>query len=160
MTPIIVCLLCLAAVALWAVYSTMCGIRALGGALAEEVIYIIYALLAFGVAYLCMNTLIILFTDFSYFWELIKELFESLGGFWGIVGLIVGIVIVGGILGYVGTFLLGLLMIVGEILIYAVLFVLGAFLAIFEFIENKSKQGYEVVVTKIANRIMNKGGSQ
>lgn len=160
MTPIIVCLLCLAAVVLWTVYSTMCGIRAFGGALMEEVIYIVYALLAFGAAYLCMNTLIILFTDFSYFWELIKEFFASLGGFWGILGTIVGIVVVVGILAYLGSFLLGILLIVGEFLIYAVLFVLGALLAIFEFIEEKSKLGYEVVVTKIANRIMNKGGSQ
>lgn len=157
MAPIVLCLLCFAAVALWFVYSTMSGIRALITASMEMLIYIVYALLGFAIAYLCFNFVIILFTDISVLWDLIKEFFSSLGGFWGVVAIIVGLALVGFICGLLSA----VVAIIGPILFYIAVGALTIVYVVFEFIEDKSRYGYSIVVTKIANRLVkNQGGSK
>ena len=157
MAPIILCLLCMAASCLWIVHSATCGIRALLGAVTDLLVYIIYVLLGCLVVNLCFSFLLILFTDLSVFWEMIKEFYEYLGGFWGIVGTLIGI----GVLVVLGSFLLPILAIVGEIVFYVATFVLGIVYAVFEFVENWSQKGYSVVVAKISDRLVkNRGGSQ
>ena len=120
-------------------------------------VYTVYALLGFGLAYLFFNFIVILFTDISVLWELIKELWKFLGGFWGIVGIVVFFVI----LGVIGTVGQGILSVIGPILYYIAAAIVGIIYVVFEFIEDKSRYGYNVVVTKIANRLEKyQGGSQ
>ena len=156
MASIVLCLLCLAAAALWVVYTTMSGIRSLLTASAEMLVYTVCILLGFAAAYLCFNFIIILFTDISVFWDLIKEFWQSLGGFWGVVG----IVIVVGIIIAIGTVGLSILGVVGSILYYVAAAVVGVVCIIFEFIEDKSGYGYNVIVAKIANRLVKRQGGK
>ena len=135
----------------------MCGIRALLTATMELLIYVVCVLLGYALIRLCFHFVIILFTDISVFWDLIKEFFKSLGGFWGIVGGIITI----GIVCWLGSLVLPLLVIVGQIIYYVAAAALGIIYVVFEFVEEKSKYGYGVVVTKIANRLVkSQGGSQ
>lgn len=146
MLPVVLCLLCFLAMALWITYSAMSWIRALIIALGETIYYTVCGFLIFGIAYLCFNVIIIIFTDIPVLWKIIQEFFNSLGGIGGIVSIIIMLIV----LGAIGALLLPF----GSILFAIVASAIGAVFAVFGFIEDKSKYAYSIVVTQIADRLM------
>ena len=146
MTPIILCLLSLAAIALWLVYSTMSHIRALVTALGDMVVYLGAALLGYFALEIVFHLVIIIFGDISMLWELIKELLSGIGG------LIVAAIVIGVVI-WLGSFIWSIVVVIAEVLFYIAAGILGIVLAIFEFIEEKSRDGYSFMVTKITQRL-------
>lgn len=149
MTPILVCLLCLAAGILWCIYTTICRLRAVIVAVVEFIAWLAIGGIGYLLVRLGWSAIVILFTNISVFGEILKGFWDSLGGFLGLIAIVFAIGLVGGIVAFVGS----VIVVIAQYLFMAAMAVVGVAAMAVEFIEDKCKAGYTAALGQIIVRL-------
>lgn len=151
MEPITICLISLAAIALWLVFLALRGAESLFLATFESVLWAACGLIGYGFLHLFFNFVIILFTDFSVLGDIIEE---SFGGIGGLILVIVLLVVIGAIIWFFGSIILGVLLwLVGFIWEFILSRLLDMLLKIYVFLEETAKDLFELMVNKLYEHI-------
>lgn len=143
MTPIIICLCALAGILLWWIYTSVNTIKSMIVATIDLIVTAVIAMLAIAAFYGLMSVIMNLVTDPSLWAEYLK----------GLLIAVVGIVICCVGVYFLGSILLALLGWVWNI----IEFFINIILFVFEWVEEKSQDGFEAMLKIILNRVSNEG---
>lgn len=139
MTPIIICLCALGAIVLWSIYASLNTIKSAVVATCQLIVTAIISALALAAFYGLMSLIMALVTDPSLLGEFLKNLLITVVG---LVAMAVGAYFLGSILLYLLSFVWGIIE-----------WILGVLLTIFDWLEEKSHDGFRALLTVIANRV-------
>ena len=139
MTPIILCLCSLAAIVLWSVNVTLNAIKSAIIATIELIIKILICMAGLAVLYGVFYILVAIATDPSLLGELFGGLLEMIVA---LVVLGIGIAIVVAIVVYLGSWIWAIIEVV-----------LGLILSAYEWLEEKTHDGYNALLRIITNRV-------
>lgn len=151
MNPIIICLICLGAIAVWILFLAVQGIESLLRATAKSVLWALGGLAGYGVLYLLLHLIMILGTDSSVLGDIIRETF---GGVGVLIAFVVILGIIGAIVAFFGRIIFGVLLAIATAVCqYILLPLIAIFVGLYAYLEEKISQLFERVVNKLYRRI-------